>query len=280
MQQDLAPISALAGVGLRAPHYRDILAQRPQLGWLEAHSENFFGADGQPHHYLSALRAEYAISLHGVGLSLGSVDPLNQRHLSKLRQLVDRYEPCFVSEHLSWSSINGRYLNDLLPLPYSEEALAHLSTRILQVQERLQRRILIENITAYVQFKQSVIPEAQFLSELAHRTGCGLLLDINNVYVNSINHGFDPQAFLQQIPAQAIEEIHLAGHERIGELLVDTHGTRVCETVWHLYQDTIQCIGARPTLIEWDNAIPPLATLLDEAQHAIAILEEANTCAA
>lgn len=278
--QQATPIPAIAGVGLRAPHYREILATKPRIGWFEAHSENFFGEGGQPLAVLDAVRADYPMSLHGVGLSLGSSDPLDTTHLNKLKRLVERVEPCLVSEHLSWSSIDGRFYNELLPLPYSEEALRHMIERVGQMQDTLRRRVLIENITAYVTFNDSSIPEQEFLNMLARATGCGLLLDVNNVYVNSVNHGFDARRFIAGIEAARVEEIHLAGFGHAGEMLADTHGARVCDAVWDLYEFTLDRIGPRPTLIEWDNDLPALGVLLDEAGRAQKMLERRHVHAA
>lgn len=275
-----APTPVSTGVGLRAPHYREILATLPAIGWVEAHSENYFGEGGQPLDYLDAIRANYPVSLHGVGLSLGSTDALNDTHLAKLKRLVNRIEPCLISEHLSWSSVDNQFFNELLPLPYSEEALHHVARRVQQMQDALGRRVLIENITAYVTFQDSVIPEWEFLNTLCQISGCGLLLDINNVYVNSVNHGFDPRQFLASVHAAHIEEIHLAGFDRAEHALIDTHGARVSNEVWALYEYTLHRIGARPTLIEWDNDIPALATLLDEAAHAQTLLDRRHARAA
>lgn len=273
-----APVAA--GVGLRSAHYREVLAARPTIAWFEAHSENYFGEGGQPLAFLDAIRAEYPVSLHGVGMSLGACDPLEQTHLAKLKRLVDRVAPCLVSEHLSWSSVDGRFFNELLPLPYSEEALDHVAARVTQVQEFLGRQILVENVTAYVTFAESVIPEWEFLNTLARRTGCGLLLDINNIYVNCVNHGGDARHFIRGVDARHVAEYHLAGFDRAGAMLVDTHGTRVAPAVWELYDFAVKCLGPRPTLIEWDNDIPPLTVLLDEARAADAILEQAHARAA
>lgn len=278
--QQAAPTPVSAGVGLRAPHYREILATQPDIGWFEAHSENYFGAGGQPLAYLEAIRAHYPVSLHGVGLSLGSTDALSETHLAKLKRLADRIDPCLVSEHLSWSSVDGRFFNELLPLPYSEEALRHVARRVQQMQDVLGRRVLVENVTAYVTFHDSLIPEWEFLNALCQTSGCGLLLDINNVFVNSVNHGLDPEQFLSGVQAAHIEEIHLAGFDRAEHALVDTHGARVSNEVWALYEYTLHRIGARPTLIEWDNDIPALATLLDEAAHAQTLLDRRHVRAA
>jgi uncharacterized protein len=269
-----------AGIGWRAPHYRALLEQLPEIGFIEVHSENFFGDGGQPHLFLSRARERYELSLHGVGLSLGSVDPLDAAHLRALRRLVDRYQPAFVSEHVCWSSIGGRHLNELLPLPYSEETLRHLSERLDRVQCQLGRRILVENISAYVRFREPGIAESEFLSELCRRSGCGLLLDINNVYVNAVNHGFDAEAFLDAIPARLVEEIHLAGFDESEECLIDTHGQPVHEAVWGLYRRTVQRIGAIPTLIEWDTAIPPLPVLLEQVSRANRVRDDAIAIAA
>ena len=262
----LAPDSI--GIGLRAPHYRELLERRPALAFLEVHSENYFCAGGAPLACLERFRACYALSLHGVGLSLGSADPLDERHLGKLDALVRRFEPALVSEHLCWSSVGARHANDLLPLPYTEEALDHVVERIERVQERLARRILVENVSSYLEFAHSTIAEWDFVAEAARRSGCGVLLDVNNIWVNSVNHGFDARRYLASIDARAVGEIHLAGFERSGELLLDTHGARVSADVWALYAAALARIGARPTLVEWDSAIPPLDVLLDEARTA------------
>ncbi|MGH8679038.1 MAG: MNIO family bufferin maturase [Burkholderiales bacterium] len=269
-----------AGVGWRAPHYRALLEQRPAVGFLEVHSENFFGAGGQPHQFLSRGRSLYPLSLHGVGLSLGSVDPLDRDHLASLRRLVARYEPIFVSEHLCWSSIGGRHLNELLPLPYTEEALEHVCSRVDELQTFLGRRILVENISSYLQFRHSTIAEPEFLTELSRRTGCGLLFDVNNVFVNAVNHGFDPAEYVEALPAQAIEEIHLAGYDEGEVCLVDTHGRPVQDEVWALYRHAIARLGPVPTLVEWDTEIPELAVLIAEAQKADAVMRDAIALAA
>lgn len=275
------PVST--GIGLRAPHYREVLESRPRVGWWEVHSENYFGAGGPPHHYLERVCADYPLSLHGVGLSLGSVDPLNRVHLAKLKTLIERYQPVLVSDHLSWSAFNGQYLNDLLPLPYTEEALSLIVVRIAAAQDFLGRQLLIENPSSYLQYVDSSIPECEFLREVAERSGCGLLLDVNNVYVSATNHGFDAIAYVRALPAARVQEIHLAGHTvnyyEDGEILIDTHNTPVCDDVWQLYEQTLRCVGPRPTLIEWDTELPPLATLLAEAQAATEILEAEHVAA-
>jgi uncharacterized protein (UPF0276 family) len=268
------PIPAKAGIGLRAQHYRELLNTLPGTGWLEAHSENYFGAGGPPLYFLEQLRSHYPLSLHGVGLSLGSADPLNLDHLGKLKSLVERFEPSLVSEHLVWSSVAGRYLNDLLPLPYTMEALRHVCDRIAATQEFLGRQILIENVSSYLQFEASDIPEWEFLAEVYRRSGCGILLDVNNIYVNAVNHGFDPINYLQAVPVEAVQEIHLAGFERYDDILIDTHGKPVYPEVWDLYRETVLRFGRVPSLIEWDTNIPALSILLEEARKADVILEE------
>ncbi len=264
----LAPGGASFGIGLRAPHYAAILERRPALDFLEVHSENFFCAGGAALDWLERFRSAYPLSFHGVGLSLGSADPLDERHLARLDALARRFEPALVSEHLSWSSFGARHANDLLPLPYTEEALAHVVERIERVQERLARAILVENVSSYVQLAHPGIPEWEFVSEVARRSGCGVLLDVNNVWVNSVNHGFDARRYIAAIDPRAVGEIHLAGFERQGGLLVDTHGARVSADVWALYDAALARIGPRPTLVEWDTDIPALDVLLDEARIA------------
>ncbi|MBI4385109.1 MAG: DUF692 domain-containing protein [Nitrospinae bacterium] len=264
---------AKAGIGLRAPHYREILATLPAAGWFEVHSENFFGDGGQPLHFLEQIRSHYPIALHGVGLSLGSAGPLDRGHLARIKSLAGRFQPGFVSEHLSWAGVDGRYSNCLLPLPYTEESLKHVCRRVERVQEFLGRRILIENVSSYLQFKQSTVPEWEFIAAVAARAGCGILLDVNNIYVSAVNHGFDPSLYLQAIPRGAVEEIHLAGFEAQGDILVDTHSRPVYEDVWELYKRAVLRFGITPTLIEWDADIPPLAVLLEEAWRANAVME-------
>lgn len=274
-----ASLPTCAGIGLRPPHYAEVLEAWPAAGWLEVHSENFFGDGGEALRLLDAVRERYAVSLHGVGMSLGTGEPAD-RHLDRLRRLVDRIEPAAVSEHLCWSSIDGRYYNDLLPLPYSEEALRVVCTRIAEVQEVLRRRILVENVSSYVEFAGSTIPEWEFVAEVVRRTGCGLLLDVNNIYVSAHNHGFDPLLYLDAIPAAAVGEIHLAGYEVCQDFLVDTHGKPVHDAVWALYDEALARVGAKPTLIEWDTDIPPLTVLLAEAAKADARLKVLDALAA
>jgi len=263
------------GVGLRAAHYEDFLARKRDVGWLEVHSENYFGAGGYDLHVLHRLRADYPISVHGVGLALGSAAAEARAHVAKLKRLVDSVEPELVSEHLCWGRVRGRHFNDLLPLPYTEEALALMVARVSQLQETLGRRILIENVSSYLEFRASAIPEGEFIAELARRSGCGVLLDVNNLYVNQLNHGGDALAAMSAIAPESVAEIHLAGHLVAPHCVVDTHGDRVAEPVWALYQAALERFGTVPTLIEWDTDIPPLEVLLEEAQRARALQAEA-----
>jgi len=251
---------------LRAAHYREFLAARPALGWVEVHSENYFGAGGYDRHVLEQVRAHYAVSLHGVGLGLGSAEGFSAAHLAGLADLAGWIEPALVSEHLCWGAAAGRHFNDLLPLPYSREALALVAGRVELVQDALRRRILVENVSAYVEPEGGEMQEGEFLGELARLTGCGLLLDVNNLYVNQHNLGRDART--QLAPLRSVEEIHLAGHLRRGELLIDHHGDRVADAVWQLYQAALERFGPVPTLIEWDTDIPPLEVLLEEAMKA------------
>jgi uncharacterized protein (UPF0276 family) len=267
-----------AGIGMRAPHHREIVTRTPALGWVEVHSENFFVRGGPQRKLLEQVRMHYPLSLHGVGLSLGSTDPLDCTHLAELSRLVRDFEPALVSEHLCWGSVGGRFTNDLLPLPYTEEALRHMVGRVRTVQESLGRQILIENVSSYLQFTCSQMTEWEFLSALVQESGCALLLDVNNVYVNAMNHGFDARTFIEHIPAGAVREIHLAGHivNRVGdrEIRIDTHSTHVCDAVWELYAFALRCHGYVPTLIEWDAEIPALDVLIAEARKAQGIMEK------
>ncbi len=268
------------GIGLRSPHVARVRAERPPLGWLEVHSENYFVDGGPALAALDAIRVDYAISLHGVGMSLGSADPLDASHLTRLQRLVARVEPAAVSEHLCWSHADGRHLNDLLPLPFTEEALAVVCERIDQVQTALARPILVENISAYLRFADDAMAEWEFVAEIAKRAGCKLLFDVNNVYVNAVNHGFDPLDFVEAIAGDSVAEIHLAGFDASGPCLIDNHGARVAPPVWDLYRATIERFGDKPTLIEWDTDLPALEVLLDEAALARQILEARDAVAA
>jgi hypothetical protein len=256
------------GIGLRQPHYREVFERKPELGFLEVHSENFFLDGGAAMHALERARAAYPISLHGVGLSLGSADALGQHHLAKLKRLVERIEPALVSEHLSWSGLGAQRFNDLLPMPQTRETLALLTERVDRVQSALNRTILIENVSAYFEYRDSEMTETALLAELARRTGCGILLDVNNLYVSAMNFGFDPLARLAELSPEVIGEMHLAGHASSGECLIDTHGARVCAEVWALFDEACRRFGPKPTLIEWDTDLPSLDVLLDEAATA------------
>ena len=259
------PGRAGVGIGLRGPHHREILERAPALGFVEVHSENYFGPAAAS---LERVRRDYAVSLHGVGLSLGSADALDERHLAKLAALTRRIDPVFVSEHLCWTSIDGRHANELLPLPFTRQAAAHIAARIGEAQERLGRRLLVENVSSYSSFRESEMAEWEFVSEVARQSGCALLLDVNNIWVNARNFGSDPRRYLAGIDPAAVAQFHLGGHERRGALLVDTHGARVTDDVWSLFRDAVARIGARPTLIEWDTDLPALDVLLDEARAA------------
>lgn len=273
----VSPVLAAAGIGLRSPHHVALLESEPQAAWLEAHAENYMGG-GWPSHVLARLRERYPLSLHGVGLSLGGTDPLDLEHLARLKALIERVEPVLVSEHVAWTAAGGVHLNDLLPLPWTEEALAVLVAHIDETQAALKRAILIENPSSYLSFRHSEMPEWAFLVEAVKRSGCELLLDINNVYVSARNLGFDARDYLAAIPADAVAEIHLAGHSRRDvdgvELRIDDHGSAVDADVWTLYREAIARIGPRPTLIEWDSNLPELPVLLSEAAKAGSILVE------
>ncbi len=273
-------LPSAAGIGLRAPHVSHVLAQRPPVPWFEIHSENYFADGGPALAALMRIRADYPLSMHGVGLSLGSTDPLDEAHLAKLKRLADRLEPASVSEHLCWSSVNGRHYNDLLPLPYTAEALDHVCTRVAAVQEFLGCPILVENVSSYVSFPESTWDEGAFVAAVAARTGCKLLVDVNNIYVNARNHGLDADAYLAAIPPAAVAEIHLAGFDATGPCLIDTHGTPVAPEVWSLYERALARYGPVPTLIEWDTDIPDFSVLQDEAGRAQSILERQHAIAA
>jgi uncharacterized protein (UPF0276 family) len=277
-------IPAAAGIGLRGAYHQAFLDDSPDVAWLEVHSENYMAPDSVACGALTRIRERYPISLHGVGLSIGSTDPLNASHLERLRQLADQIQPGLISEHLSWSSIDGEYLHDLLPLPYTEEALAHFVARVDAVQTALGRTIAIENVSSYVQFAHSTISEPEFLAEVAARSGCGILLDINNVYVNARNHGFCPNKYIDAIPKGSVAEIHLAGHseQRFDgrPVLVDTHDRAVCPEVWNLFRSTRAVLPEVPVLIEWDANLPELDILLAEARTAQEIMDRDHAVAA
>lgn len=280
----MQPIPAVAGIGLRTPHMRQVLSELPPIPWLEVHSENFFHPGSAAFNDLLRIREEYPLSLHGVGSSLGSVDPLDHDHLTRLKALVDAVEPGLVSEHLCWGSIDGRHVNDLLPLPYTEEALRHIAIRIEELQDFLGREILIENVSSYFEYSCSEMQEAEFLTRVARRSGCLLLLDVNNIYVSATNNTGDVFDYIEAIPQSLVAEIHLAGHSRNRygdrDILVDTHNAPVCEPVWQAYAHAIGRFAAVPTLIEWDADLPSLDTLMAEAARADRFLEQNHACAA
>ena len=261
-----------AGIGLRAPHHAQVLAERPAVAWWEVHSENFFCAGGAPLAFLRSIREVYPVSLHGVGLSLGALDTLFEAHLDKLAALVERIEPAAVSEHLCWSSAGAQHFNDLLPLPYTEAAVEQAASRIGRVQDRLQRPILVENVSSYLTFADSTMSEWDFLVTVARRSGCGILLDINDIYVSACNHGFDAKTYIDAIPAGLVGEMHLAGFAHCDDFLIDTHGQPVHAPVWDLYAYALERLGPQPTLIEWDTDIPALAVLQGEAAKAERLL--------
>lgn len=277
------PLPATTGLGFKPQHFQDIRATRPDLGFFEVHAENYLGAGGAPHAMLTALRQDYAISIHGVGLSIGGPQ-IDLAHLSRIKALCDRYDPDSFSEHLAWSSHGTEYLNDLLPLPYTPETLDRVCDHVDRVQEVLGRRLLLENPSTYVIFAQSEIPETDFLAQIARRTGCGLLLDVNNVFVSCVNHGSDPLAWLDAFPLDLVGEIHLGGHDQedlpSGPLLIDAHGAEVAEPVWALYAEVLDRAGALPTLVEWDNDVPEWHVLLAEAQRAATLLADRRQHAA
>lgn len=266
-----------AGLGLKPQHYGDILAQTPDVGFFEVHAENYMMAGGPAHRYLTGIAERYALSIHGVGLSIGAARPLDERHLDRLKVLLDRYQPQAFSEHLAWSSHGGAFLNDLLPLPYTGETLARVVEHVDAVQSALGRRMLIENPSTYVLFENSDIDEVDFLETLARRTGCGLLLDVNNVVVSCTNHGCDPRAYIDRFPLHHVGEIHLGGYDEATDgagvrFLIDAHGSRVRPDVFDLYQYTLGRGGVRPTLVEWDNDVPEFGVLQHEARRVDAAL--------
>jgi uncharacterized protein (UPF0276 family) len=266
-----------AGVGLKPEHYRAILHTSPDIGFFEVHAENYMAAGGPPHRYLSAIRDRYPLSLHGVGLSIGAGRPLDRDHLTRLKRLVEAYQPGLFSEHLAWSTHDATFLNDLLPVPYTAEALARVADHIDELQETIGRQMLLENPATYLAFAESTYSEIDFIAEIARRTGCGLLLDINNVYVASTNQQWEPVRYILDYPLAHVQEIHLAGYKREADdkgrpLLIDTHDRPVDEIVWGLFEHAIRLLGPIPTLIEWDADVPAWAALKAEAEQAEAIV--------
>jgi uncharacterized protein (UPF0276 family) len=265
------------GIGLRTQHYEEVLREPgggAEPDWFEIISDNFMVPGGNPRRVLRAVRERWPVVMHGVSLSLGSVDPLDHRYLDELSALAAEIEPALISDHLCWGSHGGHQAHDLLPLPFTEEALAHVADRVLRVQDRLRRRILVENVSSYLTFAESTMTEWQFLAALAERADCGLLLDVNNVFVSAHNHGFDARAFLDGIPVGRVAQIHLAGHSEAGALLLDTHDHPVRDEVWDLYRAAVARFGKIPTLVEWDDKVPPLARVLEEARRAATVAAE------
>ncbi len=274
----VATIPARTGIGLKPQHYQEILRDRPGFGFFEVHAENYMGAGGPPHHYLEAVRKDYPLSLHGVALSIGGESPLNRDHLARLKALLERYDCGLFSEHLAWSTHEDAYLDDLLPVSYTGKTLQHVCDHVNETQDFLGRQMLLENPSTYVQFEESTMTEIDFISQIATRTGCGLLLDVNNVFVTCKNHNMDPNAYIDAFPVEHVGEIHLAGHDERRDdtgapLLIDAHGSPVVNRVWKLYERAISRVGPVPTLIERDANVPPLADLLAEAARADRVLD-------
>lgn len=272
-------IPVRGGLGLKAEHYRNILASKPDLGFFEIHAENYMGDGGPPHRYLAAIREDYPISLHGVGLSIGGQRPLDREHLHRLKQLNERYEPGLFSEHLAWSTHDSGYLCDLLPLPYTFDTLQRVCDHIDETQTAMGRQMLLENPSSYLSFEESAYSEAQFIGEIVRRTGCGLLLDVNNVFISAINLKSSPADYIGAYPLAHVQEIHLAGHDAATDsagdpLLIDSHGTHVADAVWDLYAAVITRTGALPTLIERDNNVPAFDVLVSEAHHADRLMRD------
>jgi uncharacterized protein (UPF0276 family) len=270
-------LARAAGAGLKPEHADDIFDQPRRVDFFEIHAENYMGAGGAPHHLLRRIRSDYPLSIHGVGLSIGGTAPLDRNHLARLRRLIDAYEPALFSEHLAWSSHDGVFLNDLLPLPYNEISLAHVCAHVEQVQDTLGMRMLLENPSTYVAFRATSMTEIEFLTAVAQRTGCGLLLDVNNVHVSAVNHGFDAAAYIDAFPIQYVGEFHLGGFAEDNDsegarLLIDDHGRPVADAVWSLYRRALAKSHLAPTLIEWDNNVPPFAALARETDRARALM--------
>ncbi|MBL0317863.1 MAG: DUF692 domain-containing protein [Alphaproteobacteria bacterium] len=277
MQSPVKPLPVSSGIGLRGIHVSEVLQSRPNIPWLEVHSENFFIEGGPLLANLEAIAQHYPLSFHGVGLSLGSASGLDLNHLATLKKLVCHFSPALVSEHISWSRVGETVMNDLLPIPYTEESLAIVCDHVNQVQDCLRRTLLVENPSSYIAYNHSTLLEWEFMAEVSQKTGCGILLDVNNIYVSSQNHGFDALTYIHYLNPAMIHEIHLAGHHvELVEgypLHIDTHSTHVCNDVWELYAQTLKHTGPKPTLIEWDSEIPSLSVLMDEAAKAQMILE-------
>jgi uncharacterized protein (UPF0276 family) len=270
------------GLGLRSEHYQDVLEGRPtDVDWFEVVSENFMDTGGRPLRILESVRRDYDLALHGVGLSIGSSDPLNESYLTALSRLTERIEPALVTDHLCWTGSGGRSLYDLLPVPYTEEVLAYVADRVARVQDRLGRRILLENASTYIEWSATQMPEWEFLAALAERSGCGILLDVNNIYVTCTNHGLDPELYIDEVPVASVGQFHLAGFTDMGSYLFDTHSAPVCEEVWALFRRAISRFGACSTLVEWDDEIPTFERLTEELararREALSVSHEADT---
>ena len=263
------------GLGLRTDHYRNFIDASPKVDWLEVISENYLVPGGKPLYFLDRIRRDYPMVMHGVSLSIGGSDPFDADYLKQLKALIDRIQPAWISDHLCWTGTESLNLHDLLPMPYTQAALRHLTQRLQQVQDALGCPILMENVSSYVTYQADEMSEWEFIAELATRSGCDLLLDVNNVYVSSVNHGFDPHAFIDAMPARHVRQIHLAGHEDHGSYIIDTHDHPVCDAVWDLYAHTIRRLGMVPTMIERDDNIPPLAELIAELDAARRLAEQA-----
>jgi uncharacterized protein (UPF0276 family) len=268
------------GLGLRPQHYAEVLQTRPPLDWLEIISENYLVGGGKPLYFLDRIREQYPMVMHGVSLSIGSTAPLDLAYLTQLKCLARRVRPGWISDHLCWTGTAGLNLHDLMPLPYTAEALRHLTRRIRQVQDFLEQRLVLENVSSYVTYRSSEMTEWEFISALSAEADCDLLLDVNNVYVSSINHGFDAREFLDAMPPSRVRQIHLAGHSHQGDFLIDTHDTAVPQVVWDLYRHSVQQLGHVPTMIERDDNIPALAELVSEVQLARDIAADSTVQAA
>ncbi|MBV1874095.1 MAG: DUF692 domain-containing protein [Gammaproteobacteria bacterium] len=272
---DIKPLQG-AGLGLRTQHCQTIFKTKPDIPWFELLTENYMSSDGPALIHAQRIRENYPVTLHGVGMSLGSVDPLNSEYLTRLKNLARRLEPSYISDHLAWVSTEGKYTHDLLPLPYTKEALQHVSERIQQVQDFLGRQLLIENPSSYLTFKSTEMHEWEFIKSVLDTAGCKLLLDVNNLYVSAFNHNFDPLEYISALPADSVKEIHLAGYETKEGYLFDTHGHEVHQPVWSLYQASLAKFGPVPTLIEWDTDIPPFKILFAQAKRAQLLLDQAT----
>ncbi len=280
MKQSQLPSNA--GIGLKAEHYQDILSTKPDIGWVEIHAENYMAEGGPSHYYLTEIAQLYPLSVHGVGLSIGGAKPLDKDHLNRLKILIDRYQPASFSEHLAWSTHETHFYNDLLPVPYNEESLSLICDHIDEVQNKLNMQMLLENPSSYLQFETSIFSETDFLSQIAAKTGCGLLLDVNNVFISATNLGFTPKAYIDSFPLDHVKEVHLGGHAEDKDtnnniVLIDAHDRAVADPVWELYQYTLSKTGALPSLIEWDNDVPTWDILHQEAKISNQYLNQLNS---